>query len=812
MMSAVPTLAGMHDDCFHCGLPLPAGATGRFAVTIDGASRATCCAGCQAVAGLIAGQGLQAYYRARTQYDLAPARSGTGHAHVDHPEIQAGYVMHRADGLREAALFVDRVTCAACLWLIEHRLCALDGVREVRANAGTRRLRVAWDDSRVKLSAILDAIAALGYRAELYDARRSEAALLRERRDLLWRFFVAAFGMMQVMMYALPGYFGEDAMPRDIERLMQWAGFMLTTPVLVFSCAPFLRGALRGLLARTLNRDVPVSLGILAAYAASTAALLRGTGEVYFDSIAMFACLLLAARYVELSARMRAARELDRVATLVPPLALRLKDYPASQAAEEIPAALLTPGNVIEIRPGAAIPADAEVIEGESRVNEALLTGESTWVARKPGGRLLAGSVNEAGLLRARVTAAGSATTVAGIVRLMDRALGDKPGIASLADRAASWFVLGLIVCAALGAAAWNWVDPARVVPVTVALLIVTCPCALTLATPAALIAATGALARRGVLITRGHALETLARATHFVFDKTGTLTDGRMRLIGVIPLGAQGMELVQQYAAALERTSPHPVARALAALPTRFEAEDVVHHTGEGVEGCIGSVPMRLGTPAFAARWNHLPLPRELVFVADGVQVVALATQTEWLALFTLGDTPRSGARHVVQSLMQHGARVSLLSGDRVSAVAGIARSLGIARFHGEALPADKVGEVQRLQAAGAVVAAVGDGVNDAPLLAQAQVSVAMAGATDLSRQSADVLLMTDRIEPLLDAVTTARKTMRVIRQNLAWAGAYNAVAVPLAMLGLVTPLLAAAGMAVSSLIVVANAMRAGH
>ena len=802
-------------SCFHCGLPL---GKRQYTAVVQGCEQDTCCRGCQAVAELIAGQGLESYYHNRDAFppSLEPAgstlREFSHYRQYDVPEVQAGYVMHVSDNDREAALLLEGVTCAACLWLIEQRLLRLDGVTAATVNHGTRRLRISWDASRVRLSAILAAIAALGYPAHLYDSKRSESVLARERRSLLWRLFVAAFGMMQVMMVAFPVYISDGEMPADIERLMQFAGLVLTLPVMAWSAYPFYRGAWRGLSAGTLNMDVPVSAGILSAFAASVWATFHGSGAVYYDSVCMFVFLLLGTRYLELNARAYAASEQDRLARLVPAVAERLPRFPDLGVREQVPAASLRPGDVVEIRPGAAVPGDGVVVEGFSTVDESLLTGESTALSRKPGDRIIAGSVNGEGALIARMQLTGQHTKVAGIVRLMDRALEEKPRLATMADWVAGKFVLALLVVVAVSAVAWWFIDKDRVVWVTISLLVVTCPCALSLATPAALVAASGSLSRRGILVTRGHALEALAKATHFVFDKTGTLTSGRMSLIGVLALGGQSRETAIAMAAALEASSEHPVGRALAAagpVPARPQASQIKYFTGQGVEGIVDGVRLRAGSPRFVAELNGLPMPADLVFVTDDVTTVALGSEREWLALFTLGDALRPDARRVVQTLAEQGSAVCLLSGDRTPCVMRAAQRLGIGSARGEATPADKVSYVRDLQHRGAWVAVIGDGINDAPVLAQAQVSVAMASATDLARLSADIVLLTDRIEPLLEAVTIARRTLRIIHQNFIWAILYNAIAVPLAVMGEVTPLLAAAGMSASSLLVIGNALR---
>ena len=806
--------AGM-GSCFHCGEPVPAGA--HHEVVIDGAARPMCCAGCAAVAHAIADSGLTAYYRSRDalpQREFAASEAPRDLSVYDLPEVQKPFVRVGPDGVRQATLLVEGITCGACAWLIERRLLSLEGVRSAAVNLSARRVQVEWDDARTRLSAILQAITALGYRAGGFDAPTGASAAARERRAMLWRLFVAGLAMMQVMMYAVPVYMSDADMSRDVEQLMRWASFVLTVPVVLWSAGPFFSSAWRELSALRLGMDVPVALGISIGFAASAWATLTGRGEVYFDSVTMFVFLLLGARYLEAAARARAAETQQRLVQHTPAVAERILPGPGAAKTERVAAARLEPGDRVQVAPGAIIPADGRVVDGASAADESLLTGESRPVAKRAGDTVAGGSVNVASPLTVEVTRVGPDSVLAGIVRLMDRAQAGRPRISEIADRVAQWFVAALIPVALAAALAWLWVDPPRALWVLVAVLVVSCPCALSLATPAAFAAATGALHRRGILVTQGHALETLARATHVVFDKTGTLTWGRLSLVGVVLLGGASRERCLALAAALERGSEHPIARALAAAAADMPgatAEDIRNHPGRGVEARIGGRRVRLGNPAFAAELANRALPEELVFAADDVTVVVLADEESgYLALLTFADAPRPGASRLVQELTAAGKTVCLLSGDRQRTVADVAQRTGVGIAVGDADPEAKLAFVRALQARGAVVAMVGDGVNDAPVLAQAQVSVAMGGGTDLAHTSADMVLLADDIGRLAAAFTTAREALRIIRQNLAWAGAYNAVAIPLAAAGWVTPLIAGVGMAVSSLAVVANALRA--
>jgi Cu2+-exporting ATPase len=718
----------------------------------------------------------------------------------------------------QSTLDIEGMTCASCVGRVQKALTRVDGVVEASVNFSTQRAHVRWDEDRLGLSEIMGAIQAIGYGAEPYDPRRSANRRRQASRASLWRLFVAGFGMMQVMMYAVPAYMAAGDMSSDIESLMRWASLALTLPVIFFSATPFFRRAWADLKARTVGMDVPVALAIAVAFGASVHATFTGAGEVYFDSITMFVFLLLAARHLETMLRARAGEAMDRLGRLLPAFAARLTLSQGREVSSRVAVAELVTGDRIAIAAGDVVPADGVVEAGESEVDESLLTGESRGVRKRAGAALIGGSVNNSSRLVMRVERVGAQTVVAGIGRLLDRAAADKPRIARLADRIAARFVLAILIVAVLAAVAWWFVDPSQAFPVAVTLLVVTCPCALSLATPAALAAASGSLTRLGVLVARGHSLETLSHVTHFVFDKTGTLTRGAPELVGVIPLGALDERACLALAGALESGTRHPLGRALAraasqrapdAVPALQQAKDAC---GEGVEALRYGKRIRIGRPEFVAGVCARPRPAPFAYVAEAMQVVALGDEDGWIALFTLSDALRPEVRPLVRALRQAGASVWLLTGDRASVAHQSARDAGIDAVRAEARPQDKVQFVRDLQQAGAIVAMIGDGVNDAPVLAQAQVSVAMGTGADIAQCSADIVLAQCGLGRLQDVLAVARKARRIVAQNLAWAVAYNAIAVPAATFGLVDPLVAAAGMASSSLIVVLNAMRAAH
>ncbi|MDK9724708.1 MAG: heavy metal translocating P-type ATPase [Sterolibacteriaceae bacterium MAG5] len=805
----------MSENCYHCGLPLPAAAD--FPVKIDGERREMCCVGCQAVAEAIVANGLGDYYRHRDAMPESPREALPEALQelglFDHPEVQKNFVRPVGEHEREASLILEGITCAACVWLNESHIARQPGVTAVDINYATRRARVRWDERRIRLSQILEAIAAIGYRAHPYDTAKSEQLARKERKTALWRLFVAGFGMMQVMMYAVPVYLADEGtMTPDIEQLMRWASLILTLPVILYSSAPFFSAAWRDLKLRRVGMDVPVALGVGSAFLASCWATLMASGEVYFDSVTMFVFLLLGGRYLEMMARQKAARGVETISKALPAFAERYLQFPGG-ATERVAVASLVVGDVVLVKPGETMPADGCVVDGESSADESLLTGESRPVTKKVGDAVTGGSVNIGSPIMLRIERVGDATRLASIRRLMERAAAEKPKVVEMADRIAVRFVAALLVLASGTAIVWWQIDPSRALWVFVSVLVVSCPCALSLATPAVLTVATGAMARRGVLVTRGHAIETLARATDFVFDKTGTLTQGRPALTEVLPVGNVSAAEALGLGAALEQGSEHPLGRAIreaAGGNMSVAITGCKAHTGQGVEGAVGMRVLRIGRPEFVGASYDVPVPEAVgQWMREGDTAVALGDGNGWLAFFRITDKLRDGAADAIRTLHDLGMRMSVLSGDAPNTVSHAAAKLDIETSAGGMTPEDKHGYIQRLQANGALVAMVGDGVNDAPVLAQAHVSVAMGGGTDLARSQADVVLLADDLRQLAAGVVLARSTVRVIRQNLTWAFAYNFLAIPLAMLGFITPWMAGIGMSASSLLVVMNALR---
>lgn len=691
--------------------------------------------------------------------------------------------------------------CAACAGLVEQALTRLDGVRSAAVNAASARLALRWDPSRLSLDDLSHAVERAGYQVTPDVAAPARALRQRERRGALWRLFVAGFLMMQVMMLVTPSYVAApgDLAP-DLERLLRWGCWVLTLPVLAFSAGPFFSGAWRQLKARRLGMDVPVAVGIAVTFLASSGALFDPNGpfghEVYFDSLTMFIALLLLARWFELGARHRAADALEAVADALPNTAERLLEGGRS---ERVELAQLRLGDRLRVVAGEAFAADGMVESGEAWVNEALLTGESAPVRKRAGDRVVAGSINIEGPLVIGVERLGADTTAQGIVRLMQQAQSQRPAAYGVLDRVAVWFTAAVLLLALGAALAWWWVAPDRAVAVAVAVLIVTCPCALTLAAPAAWTAASGALARRGLLLADLGALERLCGIDTVVFDKTGTLSEDRLALQRHWASDGVDADALLARARSLAALSRHPQARALAEgqAGDAGDWQEVRELPGRGVEardaaGCL----WRLGAPAWVS--DAPAAGARLAFGCEG--------QVLWM---TMSEVLRADAAEAVAALKAQGLSVRLLSGDQPAAVQRLAEPLGLDGWQAGADPAAKLAAVREMQAQGARVLMVGDGINDAPVLAAADVRVVMGQGAALARSTADALLISNRLSTLVFALTLARRTQRVLRQNLAWSALYNFACVPLALAGLLPPLAAGIGMATSSLVVVLNAQR---
>ncbi|MFL6694197.1 MAG: heavy metal translocating P-type ATPase [Ramlibacter sp.] len=707
----------------------------------------------------------------------------------------------------ESYLGIEGMFCPGCALVIEQALGALPGVRSVDVNGATATARVVWSPDQGRPSQWVAALQRAGYRGVPANDQFDEATRRQAQRMLLWRWLVAGFCTMQVMMYAAPAYLaGPGEMTPDVAALMRWASWLLTLPVLLFSCRPFFASAWRDLRHARVGMDVPVALGILLAFGASTAAAFDPNGslggEVWFDSLAMFVFFLLSGRLLEQRLR-------DRTAGSLGALMRRLPQTVARQCAdgsfERVAIGRLRVGDSIRVLAGEAFAADGRVLQGASRVDEALLTGESDALARTTGDAVIAGSHNLTATLLVRVDRVGGDTRYAGIVALMERASIEKPRLARLADRIAGPFLGGVLVAAVL--AGWWWwpAGSSHALGIAIAVLIVTCPCALSLATPAATLAAAGALARRGILVRRLEALEEGARIDTVLFDKTGTLTRDGMAVTQVQARPGFDEATAFHIAAGLARQSLHPLSRAIAAMPDAgdLQAADVEECPGQGLRGTV-----RVDGKPLAIRFGSAGLCDAPAGIAATLQV-HLADASGWLAGFSLDEQLRDDAADAVGGLQRAGLQVQVLSGDRAAAVQRLAARAGITTALGQQSPEDKLAHVQAEQRQGHRIAMVGDGLNDGPVLARADLSFAIGQGAPLAQSRSDVVVPGGQLAAVPLVLAMARRTRRVVRQNLAWAATYNAVCVPLAIAGWMPPWLAGLGMAASSLFVVANAAR---
>ncbi|WP_347331269.1 heavy metal translocating P-type ATPase [Marinimicrobium locisalis] len=788
--------------CYHCGLPVPEGA--RFSVNIGGEPRPMCCPGCEAVASAIVDGGLERFYRFRTEANEKPDSDRPDQAEwqlYDLPEIQADFVTDAQGTERRAQLLLEGITCAACSWLIETHLKRNSSVTQLTVDVSTHRCTLTWDADQQPLSEIMAGLALIGYRPRPATDEAQRAMAQQDNRRALARLGVAGFGMMQTGMVSVGLYTGAA---EEWQLLLRWLSFLVATPVVLFSAAPFFQAAWRSLRVGQLIMDVPVALAIGLAYLASGWATVTGGGEVYFESVAMFTFFLLVGRYFEMRTRHRNRLAYGNLAQLMPLSALRL-----SQSGEEesVPVKTLKVGDRVRVRSGETFPCDGEVTDGHSEVVEALLTGESSPVAKSPGDRVVGGTLNSESSLELRVTAVGGDTQLSAIERLVANAEADKPHQVALADRVARYFVGAVLVIFALVWGAWQWIDPEHAFWVALSVLVVTCPCALALAMPAALTAATANLRRQGFLIARGHVLEALAHIDRVILDKTGTLTLGRFTLVAVEVTPGRDREELLAIAAALEAPARHPLAEAFRPWAGIRRASNTRQYTAAGVEGEIDTRRYRLGNARFSG--ELFGATRPLDAPDENQQWLLLSDEQGPLGWFAVGDEVRPGARVLVAYLKRRGLAIELLSGDRSGAVASLAQSLGIERYTAGAHPEEKLTRLQACQGAGERVLMVGDGINDVPVLSSADVSVAMATASDLAQTRADAVLLNRDLEALVQALALAQRTRRVIRQNLTFSLTYNVLALPLAAMGLIPPWLAAIGMTASSLIVIFNALR---
>jgi Cu2+-exporting ATPase len=781
--------------CHHCGEPLP---PLPVLSVFKGEQRAFCCGGCAGAARFIDQAGLGDYYRLREEQGRRVGEDARDYSAFDREDVLAEHsrVSDEAPDCRELTLIVDGMRCAACSWLIDRALGTLPGVEDVQSNAISGRVRLRWKPEALRLSSALERLAELGYSPHLSPGEGLERARAAERRQLLLRLGVAGLGSLQAMMFAEALYLDfANQMPAPTRDFFRWITFGVSAPVVFYAGWPFLAGMANEFRQRRLGMDTLIGSSVLLAYFASLIETLRGGAHVWYDAAVMFVFFLLVARYLERMARQRANAAVDALAQARPALAWKLD---ADDEATQVPLAALAVGDRVRVPVGEALPADGVLDMEAAEVDEALLSGESTPVAKRAGDEVFAGSVARLQPLRMQIRRTGQDTRLSHLTQLVERAQNARPRVAQIADRVAGHFVAALLVSAALTFAVWWQIHPERAFEVMLAVLVVSCPCALSLAIPAALATAGSALTRLGALPLRGDALSDLAEVDTVLLDKTGTLTTGSPQIAQVELLADLDAQAVTRIAAALERDAGHPLARAFAGIEAPI-ASSVRVTAGAGVEGDVEGRMWRIGHAGFAAGLAST-LPG--IWLGDGQRA---------FTRFELVDRPRSDALEAIEALREQGLSVEVLSGDAPAAVEATARALGIQCWSARATPESKLTRLRELQAQGHRVLMLGDGINDAPVLGGADVSIALSCGAPMAHRAADIVLAGERLMRLPQVLQLARRTRRVIRENLAWALAYNLVALPFAAAGWVTPWIAALGMAGSSMIVTLNALRLG-
>jgi len=799
--------------CFHCGLAISADAD--FHTRLDEEQRDFCCFACQSVCAAIFQAGLQGYYQRTPQGALLapPPLPPQDIEMYDLDEVQQDFVNCQGD-IRDTHLLVEGIHCAACVWLIERGMMRTNGVQTANVNLAGKRLHLRWDNQRVKLSTLIASLAKIGYAGVPYDPEVAEGAVKRTNRAMLFRLFFAGFAMMNLALISIALYSGADQ--GKFRGFFQWMGCALATPTLLYSAYPFYRGAWSGLRNMRLTMDLPIAIGLAVTYLYSLYVTLQGGGEVYFDTVTNLTFVILVGRYLEGMYRHQAVAATSRLMDLQPRVATLLKD-----GVEHItPIRGIQVGDRVLVKPGYKVPVDGIIIDGHSAVDESMLSGESMPVSKSVGMSVSTGTLNVNGALLVEVRSTLQNTMLAKIIRLVEEAQSSKAPIQRIADLIVPWFVLVTLLCASLTFWLWHGQGFELALMAATSVLIITCPCALGMATPMSIAVASGLGAKHGILIKNGLVLETLSKVTHFVFDKTGTLTEGKMSVAHVYSIASSDSHAALGIAAAVERYSEHSIARAIvqAAEQQMLRYHDIVVAdfkvtAGRGIAATIQDKEVLLGNADWLQQHglacDATLMQQAQVAESQAMSCVHYAYAGVHVATFALADQLRADAQQLINELRASGIAMTLLSGDRKAVAQAIAAQLGGMEVIAEVLPQDKDQVIQRLQQQGAVVAMVGDGINDAPALIRADVGIALGSGTDVSVESADIVLMHNELNKVRQATLLSRRTLRTIKQNIGLSFVYNSIMVPLAVLGHVTPLVAAITMPISSLLVIGNASR---
>ncbi|WP_040522636.1 heavy metal translocating P-type ATPase [Aliiglaciecola lipolytica] len=789
--------ANLH-TCYHCGLPIKDGES--FTVTVLNETRNMCCPGCQAVAEAIVNNGLEDYYRFRTQFadkgDEKLTETLDSLQAYDHAEIQQEFVVD--DGTqKQIQLTIEGISCAACGWLIEKQLLKTPGIKRIAVNVSARRATVNWNDSELKLSEIIRKLEFIGYHALPFQADEHEASFLRESRSFLKRIGLSGLMTMQVMMLAIGLYFGIFGSIDDVtKRFFHWVSLLLTTPVVLYSGFTFYRSAVNSLKLRTLNMDISVSIAIWGTYLASAWGTISNSGEIYFESVCMFIFLLLISRFLEHRARHQASLISANMFKYIPLTATQVDE---NNKQTSVLAKHLLPGQTILVKPGETFPVDGVVKSGSGNVDESMLTGESEPIQKNIHSQVYGGTINVNGSFVIEVMNELKLSLVNKILRLQELALSDKPKAAVYADTASRYFIIIVLIITLLSYIAWWMYQPDRAFWVAISILVATCPCALSLATPSALTSAIAKLNQYGLLVKRANVIDVIPEITTVIFDKTGTLTQGHFSISNIEIFNGYSESFAIELAAGIEQYSQHPIAKAFS-QNSAASVEQVSTVPGKGLQGLYQEKAVRIGNLDILS--VQLPSCVDL----DDARIY-LQWGNDLVAAFTVKDVIKTDAKQLVSKLSNK--NLVMLSGDAEKNATSVAASLGITNVLFRKSPEQKLAYIQGLQSQGTKVLMVGDGINDAPVLAGADVSIAVGDASDMAKRSADIIMLTPKLENIDVAISMAIKVRAKIKQNMAWAIGYNALILPLAVAGYLTPWMAVVGMSLSSIVVVVNSVR---
>ena len=766
----------------------------------DGQRRQFCCAGCHAVADTIIQNGLADYYRFRTKAasrtEPLPESVAVSLVSFDAPDVLAD-ISHQQGALTEIELSVSGMSCAACAWLIEKHLAQLPSVAKASVNSTTQRCHLSWRATETPLSEILASLAKIGYQASPFVADQEQQHFKRELNQFLKRLAVSGIMSMQVMMLAVALYFGDyTGIEASHQGYLRWISLLLTLPVVLYAALPFVESAWRGIKARQLNMDVPVSLAIYYTFVASSYATLFNTGEVYFESVCMFTFLLQLGKFFEYRARARARDATSNLLKIMPVSATLLQQGKQ----ETVSARRLNTGDVILIKAGETLAADGTVVQGNSSVDESMLTGEYRPISKSVGDSVLAGSINHDGVLQIKVASPLAESRLGQIIALQQQTLSQKPAVLDRTDGLARYFVERLLLIAAATFVLWYfWLDADRAFWVTLSVLVASCPCALSLAAPTAVTCALANLNRKGILIKRSSVLDVLPQLTHIVFDKTGTLTEGRFSVEKTVCYQPDfSPDECLNFIANLEVYSEHPIATAFNRYrKTPLDLEHVEITIGGGISAFYQGKQLSVGSAEFC---QVPPEPDAMVY---------LTLDHQLLATVSLTDALRPEVPELLTRLRQQGYRLVMLTGDSSEQADALQQQLAFDHMVKGCSPEQKVAQINALVAQGHKVLMLGDGINDNPGFHAAHVSVTLNSGSDLSKNQADVVLLQPSINLLVELLTGSNLAQRVIKQNLAWSVGYNVLIIPLAVAGYVSPYIAVLGMSFSSLLVVSNSLR---